>query len=91
VTTEIDLPVTVVGGSQELMSRLLDDPRLEVTQSGPEFSIMRRFAPWLVAVVDAAYAEVLALGTADITLSVGTVNLTLEKSGRHKAWLPTRS
>lgn len=91
VATEIDLPVTFVGGSQETINRLLVDLRLEVTRTGPNVSILRRFRPWLVAVIDTAYEEVLTTGAAEIELSMGTVSLTFEKSGRHKARLATRS
>jgi hypothetical protein len=90
VATEIDLGATFVGGSQETIDRLLVDPRLEVTRSGPDVSLMRRFPTWLVAVVDAACEEVLATGRAEMILSMGTASLTFEKSGWHKARLQTR-
>lgn len=90
-STEIDLPVTYVGGSQEIIDRLLQDPRLETTRSEPDFAIVRRLPPWLASVVDAAHEEVIATGTAEISLSTGTVSLTMEKSSWHRARLSPRS
>jgi hypothetical protein len=91
VATEIDLSVTYVGGSRELIDRLLQDRRLEVTRSGADFSIMRRFPRWLGAVIDAACEEVIASGTTKIALSMGTVGVTYERRGWRHGWIRTRS
>lgn len=91
VATDIDESVTYIGGSEDLVRRLLSDPRLEVTRSGPNLSLFRRFSPWLVERVEAACDEVLDKGSAEVVLSMGTVKFTLDKVGWRKASLSTRS
>jgi hypothetical protein len=91
VATEIDLSVTYVGGPRALIDRVLQDPRLEATRWGADFSIMRRFPRWLDDVIDAACEQVIASGTTEIVLSMGTVGVTYERRGWHHGWIRTRS
>lgn len=91
VATEVDLQFTFVAACGATIDRLLADPRLESTRSGPDVSLERRVAPWLAAKIDTACEQVLATGVTVIELSMGTVSATYEKRGWGHGWLSTTS
>ncbi len=82
VASEIDLAVTYVGASRDIIDRLLEDPRLETTPSSSDASIMRRVPSWLASVIDAASEEVLATGSTEISLSMGSLRVVFDRRGR---------
>ena len=89
VASEIDLTATYVGASRDIIGRLLDDPRLETTRSGPDVSIMRRVPSWLAPVIGAAAEDVLATGSTEVEFSMGRLRVTYERRGGGHGWIHT--
>jgi hypothetical protein len=91
VASEIDLPWTYVGGTRDLINRLLGDDRLEVLEVLPDDSISAGVAPWMKQRIDVAAEQVMDTGLATMFFAVGEVDLKLESLGRRKSVLITRS
>jgi hypothetical protein len=81
VASEIDLPWTYVGGTTELIGRVLADQRLEALPATPDDLIILRLDGWLADLIERATDDVLSKGSAHLTLTLGTAEVTWRKSG----------
>lgn len=81
VATPIDLPYSVVGGSTELIEHVLANETLEALSVEGDEPIAQGIDEWLAQLIEQATDEVLANGGANLSLALGTVRVTLEKSG----------
>ena len=79
VASEIDLSWTYVGGSTELIRRVLDDERLEALPALPGDSSCLNVIGWLAELIEQTTNQVLASGSASLSLSRGTVQVTWRK------------
>jgi len=92
VASEIDLPWTYVGGSSELIARLLADERLETVSASPDDSPWIDIAGWLSDLIEKAVDEVLSSGSVNLTLATGNVTVQWQSSRwRRKGMVTTRS
>ncbi len=91
VASEIDLPWTYVGGSRDLILRLLEDDRLETLEVLPGEPVSVDFVEWLRRRIDVAAEQVVRTGSAKMDLAIGDVDLKLQLLGRRKAVLICRS
>jgi hypothetical protein len=92
VASEIDLQWTYVGGSSELIDQLLADERLETLVTSPDDPRWIDVAGWLSELISKATDEVLASGSARLTLAGGTVSVQWEPARRRgRGVLVTRS
>ena len=92
VASEIDLPWTYVGGSTGLITRLLDDTRLEAVVTEPDDPIWIDVKDWLTDLIEQAAGGVLSSGSARLDLAAGTVTIQWEPHGRRgKGVVVTRS
>jgi hypothetical protein len=76
VASEIDHRWTYVGGSSELISRILADERLEALPASPEDPSSLVISGWLSDVVDTATDELMAKGSLHLVLALGSVEMT---------------
>jgi hypothetical protein len=76
VASEIDLPWTYVGGSVELIGRVLADERLEALPASPDDPSCLNVIGWLADLIEQMANEVLASGSAILSLALGTVQVT---------------
>lgn len=76
VASEIDLRWTYVGGSSELIGRILADERLEALPATPEDPSSLAISGWLSELVDAATDELMAKGSLHLVLALGSVEMT---------------
>ena len=92
VASEIDLPWTYVGGSSELIDRLLADERLETVTSSPDDPLSMSIDGWLSVLIERAADEVLSSGVVSLTLALGTVTVRWQRSRRRgRGTITTRS
>jgi len=92
VASEIDMPWTYVGGSRELIERVLNDERLEAYEVAPDDLSSPTIGGWLADVIEGATDEVIERGTASRTLALGTVEVRWEPSRRRgRGLLTTKS
>lgn len=92
VASEIDLPWTYVGGTSELISRLLDDERIEVLPAKPDDATWLDIKDWLSHLIEQTADTVLSDGSACLTLATGTVTVQIESPNRRgKGVISTRS
>lgn len=89
VASEIDMPSTYVGGSAELIDRILTDKRLEALLALPDELCGPSIDGWLADLIEQATDEVLTNGSAKLSLSLGTVEVTFHKSGVFRPGLIT--
>ncbi|MGH7174884.1 MAG: hypothetical protein ACREGR_00810 [Minisyncoccia bacterium] len=80
VASEIDLQWTYVGGSAELVNRILTDDRIEALPAAPADPSGLILVGWLSDLIEAGASEVLASGSTSLSLSLGTVEVTWRKS-----------
>jgi hypothetical protein len=76
VASEIDLRWTYVGGSSELIERILADERFEALPARPEDSSSLVVSGWLADLVDTATDELMAKGSLNLVLALGSVEMT---------------
>lgn len=82
VASEIDLPWTYVGGSQELINQILSHPDLEALPASPHDDYTIQAPGWLQDKVAAAVEELLSAGEATVDTSVGTARVGLRAPTR---------
>ncbi|HEV3187982.1 MAG TPA: hypothetical protein VGZ04_08035 [Acidimicrobiales bacterium] len=82
VASEIDFPWTYVGGSSELIERLLADERLEVVPASPDDPHWEDVDEWLTSLIDRGVDEVLRTGSVNLALAAGAVTVTWEPARR---------
>ena len=90
VATEIDLPWTYVGGSQELVGELVETPGIEAVEVDAEAPVAE-IAPWVATWVTEAVNLLLDRGEATITTPLGSVQAWLDMPGRWRAGALTTS
>jgi len=76
VASGIDLRWTYVGGSSELIARILADERLEALSATPSDSCSLTIGDWLSDVIDVATDELMANGVLKLELALGSVEMT---------------
>lgn len=77
VASEIDLPWTYVGGTVDMVERLVIDNRIEALAIGPDEPIGQT-EEWIVRWVDRAVEELWASDHAKVVTSVGTVDVSFD-------------
>jgi hypothetical protein len=75
VASEIDFPWTYVGGSSELIERLLADERLETVSASPDDPHWEDVDEWITRLIDRTVDEVLVAGHASVDLAAGTITV----------------
>jgi hypothetical protein len=81
VASEIDLPWTYVGGTKDMVERLVMDNRIEAFAVRPDAPIGRT-EEWIVQWVDRAVAELWVSGHATVVTPVGKVDVSLTQPGQ---------
>jgi hypothetical protein len=76
VASEIDLRWTYVGGSRELIERVLGDQRLEALPVTPEDPSCLVVSGWLCDLIETATDELMAKGSLKLVLALGSVEMT---------------
>ncbi|TWP38343.1 hypothetical protein [Leekyejoonella antrihumi] len=93
VATEIDLPWTYVGGSDELIRSIVEDSRLEAWPVRPTDSPWQRIPTWLDEDIDVAVALLLGGHSATVTTALGSVRARIRLPARLRRhgdlWLST--
>lgn len=87
VATELDLPWTYVGGPASLIEQILHDPELEALPARPEDRMTLRLTGWLVDAVDAAAAELVDTGRAQIRTCHGALGARFRRPTRWRRGL----
>jgi len=82
IASEIDLPWTYVGGSSELIERILTDERLEAVSTSPGDPIWEDVDDWLTGLIERSVDDVLATGTTSLELAAGTVTVKWDPARR---------
>ncbi len=82
VASEIDLQWTYVGGSAELIDRVLLDDRMETLSAAPGDLAALEIDGWLGDLIERATLELLAGGSVRLSLALGSVEVAWQKSGR---------
>lgn len=77
VATEIDLPWTYLGGSEELIAQVVGHPGLEALPALPDDPHFWRTPAWLQITLRTAVDELLSAGQTTVSTSVGFVRATL--------------
>jgi hypothetical protein len=86
VITEIYFPWTYVGGTEELLSEVVADNRIEAMGADP-FAAMAR-VPWIAAAAEDAANELFIAGTAVLAIGQGKIEATLQRfKGGKTGWL----
>lgn len=80
VASEIDLQWTYVAGSNDLIERILADERIEALRASLDDPSALVIGGWLAELIDGTTEEVLSNGSAQLSLSLGTVEITWRKS-----------
>ncbi len=75
VASEIDLRWTYVGGSSELIAQILSDERMEALAATPDDPCTVAVNGWLSRVIEAATEELLATGSLNLELALGSVEM----------------
>jgi hypothetical protein len=83
VAIELDLPWTYVGGSVQMIGRVLGDDRIEATAAAPD-DPPNRIENWLRHLVEVAVDELIEHRRATIRTSRGTLEAFLELPGRFR-------
>jgi len=92
VASEIDQPWTYVGGSSDLIARLLADERLETVSASPDDAYWMKFDGWLSDLIEHATDEVLSIGSVTLPLATGNVSVQWKSSKwRRNGMITTRS
>lgn len=81
VASEIDLQWTYVAGSKDLIEGILADERIEALRASPHDPSALVIDSWLAELIDRTAEEVLSNGSAQLSLSLGTVEVTWQKPG----------
>lgn len=85
VASEIDLPWTYLGGPEDLVEKVLADPRLEALPARPDDPIQLRVRGWLADLVDETVTELAEHGTVEVTTARGRVRARLARPTRREA------
>jgi hypothetical protein len=92
VASEIDLKWTYVGGSRELIERVLADSRIEALPAAPDDQCCLVLEGWLSDLIENATDEVIAKGSSNLELALGTVEIRWQPSRRRgRGQVVTRS
>lgn len=82
VASEIDLPWTYVGGSADLVDRLVAGALIEAQRASPGESHHQRVGGWLGQVIEKAVAELMDSSNTIVETSRGTVRADLQRPSR---------
>lgn len=85
VASEIDLPWTYLGGSEELIAQVVDHPDLEALPAQPDDCYFLPTPAWLEPVLRGAVEELLVGGETTVETSVGVVHARLRVPTRLRA------
>jgi hypothetical protein len=75
VASEIDLRWTYVGGSSELIARILADERVEALPATPEDPSSLAVSGWLSDIIETATDELMATGSLHLEFALGSVEM----------------
>lgn len=84
VASEIDLPWTYLAGPEDLVEKVLADPRLEALPARPDDPIQLRVRGWLADLVDETVTELAEHGMVEVTTARGRVRARLARPTRRR-------
>jgi hypothetical protein len=91
VASGIDLRWTYVGGSSELIARILSDERMEALPATPNDRSAVVVGGWLADVIETATGELMSTGSLKLELALGSVEMTWRDDKLRRRYVITSS